>query len=115
MYRNGFFVMNKTWFGQNGFFTSLSHAEFRIILYLLASVLRLDKRRNIAPQAMFLAGLYRDKKLLVANVAQRTIAKKCNVNRGTVQSALRKFEALGAVIVLPCENQGIQNNLYCVG
>jgi DNA-binding MarR family transcriptional regulator len=112
---NGFLILNKAWFGENEFFKSLSHAEFKIMLYLLASVLRLDKREQRSKKSLFLARLFRDRNLLVASVSQRTIAVRCYVNRGTVQSALRKLEEMGAVIFLPCEEQGFYNNVYFLG
>ena len=67
------------------------------------------------PKSMFLAYLYRDRRLLVASVTQRNIANRCNVNRGTVQNALNKFEEMGAVMVLPCRDQGFFNNVYLLG
>jgi len=99
-YPKGFFILDKSWFTDNQFFQSLSHAEFRIMVYLLASVLRVTKRERRYRNGGLVARLYSDSHLLVANVSQRTIADRCNVNRSTAYSALDRFNDAGAAITI---------------
>jgi len=40
----GFFIFDKNWIYDNEFVRSLSHAEFRVLVYLLSSTLKLNKR-----------------------------------------------------------------------
>ena len=69
----GFFVFDKSWIHDNKFFQSLSHAEFRILLYLLSSALKSSKRDQKYKRGDLIASLYQRNKLLVVNASQRTI------------------------------------------
>ena len=114
-YTRGFFVFDKTWIHENGFFQSLSHAEFRIMLYLLSSVLKITRRDRRYKRGDQIAMLYQHNNLLVANVSTPTIAERCSVSRGTVTPAINKFDEYGAAIRIPEGNDPGENNIYILG
>jgi hypothetical protein len=112
-FNKGFFIFDKSWF-QNEFMVSLSHAEFRIMIYLLSSALKLSKRDERFKKVQRLVDLYRINHLLMANVSQKTIADRCNVNRATIIRALKKFEEYGAVITMS-DGENNSNHIYLLG
>lgn len=114
-FKNGYLLFDKSWILENEFFKSLTHAEFRIMTYLIASVLRLTKRDQRYKRGLQAATLYQDNNLLVANVSTRTIAEKCRVSRSTVCKALDKFHEVGAAIRIPSSANESDNNLYVLG
>jgi len=114
-FQNGFLIFDKRWIHENKFFMSLSHAEFRVMVYLLSSVLRLTKKDQRYKRGELIALLYQKNKLLVANVTTRTIAEKSRVNRSTVCKALDKFNDIGAVIKISDGAENSANNLYLLG
>lgn len=114
-YTRGFFIFDKTWIQENAFFQSLSHAEFRIMVYLLSSVLKITKKDRLYKRGEQIALLYQHNNLLVANVSIRTIAKRCRVVRGTVTLAINKFDEYGAAIRIPGGNDPGENNIYILG
>jgi hypothetical protein len=111
----GFFVFDKSWIHDNKFFQSLSHAEFRILLYLLSSAIKTSKRDQKYKRDELIASLYQKNKLLVVNASQRTIAEKCNADRATVYKALIKFKEIGAVIKIPDGKENGANDYYIIG
>jgi hypothetical protein len=112
---NGFFIFDKSWFADNAFFRSLSHAEFKIMIYLLASIIRLSKRDSEYKRGDLVAKLYQENKLLVANVSTPTIAEKSGASTATVWKALRKFHETGAAIKISSGGKSGENNLYILG
>jgi len=114
-YKKGFLIVDKSWFDENEFFTSLSHAEFRIMLYLLSSVLRVSKKNGSYKNGELIAHLYQNSNLLAASVSYTKIAEKCRVNRATVYRALDKFNEVGAAIKIPGIREKRINNIYIVG
>jgi hypothetical protein len=113
-FNKGFFIFDKSWIHENDFFSSLSHAEFRIMIYLLSSALKLSKRGSYLKSIKWFADLYQYNHLLLVNVAQRTIAARCKVNRSTVISALKKFEDIGAVVIIS-NHEDKNNHIYLIG
>jgi hypothetical protein len=114
--KNGFMIFNKSWIYENEFFRSLSHAEYRIMLYLLASVLRISKKDRRYKGGDLLAYLYQNNNLLVTNVSFNRIAVASEVHRGTVCRALAKFNDYGAAIKITNQgNKGPGNNFYFMG
>lgn len=114
-FKNGYLLFDKNWFIGSEFFKSLSHAEFRIMTYLLASVMRPNKRDPRYRRAKTIATLYQRNKLLVANVSTRTIAERCQVSRSTVWETLKKFNAVGAAIRISHGAKDGENNFYILG
>jgi DNA-binding MarR family transcriptional regulator len=113
-FNNGFFIFDKNWFQDNKFFDSLTHAEFRIIVYLLSSTLRPRANSTRFKNFQWIVDLYHINNILFVNVSQRTIVHRCKVHRSTVISALKKFEEMGAVIIIPSDGNR-SNNIYIVG
>jgi hypothetical protein len=111
-FNKGFFIFDKSWIQENEFMHSLSHAEYRIMIYLLSSTLKISKKDSHYKRGDMIAHLYQFNHILFANVSQRTIADRCNVNRLTVMRSLRMFEDYGAVITL---SDGENNNFYIIG
>jgi len=114
-FQNGFLIFDKRWIHENEFFRSLSHAEFRVMVYLLSSVLRVSKKDQRYKRGELIAFLYQENKLLVVNVTTRTIAEKSRVNRSTVCKALDRFNDYGAAIKICDGIDGGTNNLYLLG
>jgi DNA-binding MarR family transcriptional regulator len=114
-FQNGFLIFDKRWIHENEFFRSLSHAEFRVMVYLLSSVLRVSKKDKRYKRGELIAFLYQENKLLVVNATTRTIAEKSNVNRSTVCKALERFNDYGAAIKICDGIDGGTNNLYLLG
>jgi DNA-binding MarR family transcriptional regulator len=114
-FQNGFLIFDKRWIHENEFFRSLSHAEFRVMVYLLSSVLRVSKKDKRYKRGELIAFLYQENKLLVVNVTTRTIAEKSRVNRSTVCKALDTFNDSGAVIKITDGAEKSTNNLYLLG
>ena len=114
-FKNGYLLFDKNWFMENQFFKSLSHAEFRIIIYLLASVMRPNKRDPRYKRAETIAMLYQRNKLLVANVSRGTVAKRCQVSSSTAWKTLYKFNAVGAAIKISHGGDDGENNFYILG
>ena len=110
----GFFLFNKNWFYENKFFNSLTHAEFRIMIYLLSSILRPRKNSPKYKDYQWIVDLYHSNGILFVNASQRTIAQMCAVHRGTVITALNKFEDMGAVIIIRYDDN-TPSNVYVVG
>jgi hypothetical protein len=114
-FKNGYLLFDKKWFIGNEFFKSLSHAEFRIMMYLLSSIMRPNKRDLRYKRAKTIAMLYQRNRLLVANVSTRTIAERCQVSRTTVWATLDKFNAVGAAIRISHGAEDGENNFYILG
>lgn len=114
-YKYGFLIFNKEWLLENEFFNSLSHAEFKIMVYLLSSRLIIKKRDQRYKRGDLLAKLYQVNNLLVVNVSIRTISEKCMVSRATVCKALEKFDIAGAAIRISQGQEDGENNIYIVG
>lgn len=114
-FSRGFFVFDKSWIHENEFVQSLSHAEFRILIYLLSSALKITKRDSTYRRGNLIASLYQDNKILIVNTSQRTIAEKCKVNRATVFRALNKFKEVGALIKMPDHVGRGANDYYIIG
>jgi biotin operon repressor len=114
-YPNGFFIFDKSWFVENEFFRSLSHAQFKIMLYLLTSIIRLSKRTLEYKRGDLVAKLYKENFLLVVNVSTPTIAKRCGVSTATVWKALGKFHETGSAIKISNGGKKGENNLYVLG
>ena len=114
-FQNGFLIFDKRWIHENEFFRSLSHAEFRVMVYLLSSVLRVSKKNLSYKNGELIAYLYQNSQLLVVNVSYAKIAEKCKVNRATVYRALNKFNEVGAVIKISGEKEKHTNNFYILG
>jgi len=111
----GFFVFDKSWIHDNEFCQSLSHAEFRVLVYLLSSAIKTSKRDHKYKRDELIASLYQRNKLLVVNASQRRIAEKCNADRKTVYRALNKFKGFGAVIKIPDGKENGANDYYIIG
>jgi hypothetical protein len=114
-FSKGFFVFDKSWIHDNKFFQSLSHAEFRILIYLLSSGLKVSKKDERFKQGDLIPSLYQRSKLLAVNASQRRIAEKSKADRGTVIKALKKFKDFGVVIKFPGGREPEVNDLYIVG
>lgn len=114
-FSKGFFVFDKSWIHDNKFCQSLSHAEFRILIYLLSSGLKISKKDERFKQEDLIASLYQRSRLLAVNASQRTIAAKSKADRGTVIKALRKFKDFGAVIKFPGGKETEHNDPYIIG
>jgi DNA-binding MarR family transcriptional regulator len=114
-FSKGFFIFDKSWIHDNKFCQSLSHAEFRILIYLLSSGLKSSKKDERYKRGELIASLYRRNKLLVVNASQRTIADRCNADRATVYKALIKFKEFGAVIKIPDGKENGANDYYIIG
>jgi hypothetical protein len=113
-FNRGFYVFDKSWFQENEFMHSLSHAEFRIMVYLLSSALKLSKRDTRFKRSKWLVDLYQNNHLLLVNVSQRTIADRCSADRKTVINTLKKFNEYGALLTISNgEEKG--NNVYLIG
>jgi DNA-binding MarR family transcriptional regulator len=97
----GFFIFDKNWIYDNEFVRSLSHAEFRVLVFLLSSALKLSKRYNKAGRGKKIATIYRKNGTLFVNASQRTIAENCNMNRITVHRVMSKFKDYGVLIKVP--------------
>jgi len=113
--KNGFMIFNKSWIYGNEFFRSLSHAEYRIMLYLLASVLRISKKDRRFKRSDLLTNLYQNNNLLVVNASYETIAETSEVDRGTVYKALKGFDDYGAAIKISNKGKNGANNFYIMG
>jgi DNA-binding MarR family transcriptional regulator len=114
-FSKGFFIFDKSWIHENKFCQSLSHAEFRILIYLLSSGLKISKKDERFKRSELIASLYQKNKLLTVNASQRRIAEKCNANRATVYKALNKFKDFGAVIKIPDGKENGANDYYIIG
>lgn len=114
-FQNGFLIFDKRWIHENAFFRSLSHAEFRVMVYLLSSVLRVSTKDQRYKRGELIAFLYQENKLLVVNATTRTIAEKSRVNRSTVCKVVDKFDDSGAVIKITDGAEKSANNLYLLG
>ena len=114
-FNRGFFIFDKSWIHDNEFCQSLSHAEFRILIYLLSSAIKTSKRNYKYKRDELIASLYQRNKLLIVNASQRRIAEKCNADRKTVYMALNKFKEFGAVIKIPDGKENGANDYYIIG
>lgn len=114
-YNFGFLIFDKSWFYDNAFFDSLSHAEFKIIIFILSCRLKVTKKMSRYRRGELLFGLYHHNNILAANVSTRTIAEKCRVSRATVCRALAKFHEAGAVIRISHGGEEGENNLFILG
>jgi DNA-binding MarR family transcriptional regulator len=114
-FSKGFFVFDKSWIHENKFVQSLSHADYRILIYLLSSTLKISKRNKDYKRGDLIASLYKKNKILFINITQRTIAEKCSVNRATVCKALKKFKDFGAIIKMPDSKENGANDYYIIG
>ena len=112
---NGFFVFDKSWILGNKFFQSLSHAEFRVMVYLLSSALKISRRDERYKRGEMIASLYQKNGILFANVSQSTIAERCNVDRATAYKVLKKFDDVGAIIKMSNGQEKGLNNFYILG
>ena len=111
----GFFTFDKSWILENEFMQSLSHAEFRVMVYLAASTLRISKRDQRYKTGDSIATLYQRNRILFVNVSQPTIAERCKVDRSTVYEALKKFREFGAVIKVPEGKPEVSGDYYILG
>ena len=114
-FSKGFFIFDKSWIHDNKFCQSLSHAEFRILIYLLSSGLKTSKKDPRFKRGDLIATLYQSNHLLVVNASQRKIAEKCNADRATVYKALNKFKEFGVVIKIPDGEETGANDFYITG
>jgi len=114
-FHRGFFTFDKSWILENEFMQSLSHAEFRVMVYLAASTLRISKRDQRYKTGDSLAALYQRNRILFVNVSQPTIAKRCKMDRSTVYEALKKFREFGAVIKVPDAKENGSGDYYIIG
>ncbi len=114
-FEKGFLLLDKKWLLDNQFFRSLSHAEFRIMVYILSSPLTIKHHDARFPGQELFIRLYQENKLLIANVSQNKISDVCRVHRGTVQSALEKFDQFGSLITVSAKDDGVLNNFYIIG
>lgn len=114
-FNKGFFIFDKSWIHENEFMKSLSHAEYRIMIYLLSSALKLSKRDDRYKRGDLIATLYHWNHILFVNVSQTTIAKKCKLHRATAGKVLRKFNKFGAVIKLTDDKKGGDNDYFIIG
>ena len=114
-FSKGFFVFDKSWIHENKFVQSLSHADYRILVYLLSSTLKISKANKEYKRGDLIASLYKKNRILFINVTQRTIAEKCSVNRATVCKALKKFKDFGAVIKMPDGKENGASDYYIIG
>lgn len=114
-FKKGFFVFDKSWIQENEFIRSLSHAEYKILIYLLSSALKISKRDERYKRGDVIASLYQRNKILFVNASQKTIAERCKVNRATAYRALRKFMRFGALIKVPDGKETGNNDYYIIG
>ena len=114
-FSRGFFIFDKSWIQENQFVQSLSHAEFRILIYLLSSALKISKRDGRYKRGDTIATLYQTNKILFVNASQRTMAERCNADRGTIYRALNKFKEYGALIKVPDSEDKGANDYYIIG
>lgn len=114
-FENGFFIFDKSWWHDNAFMKSLSHAEFRIMIYLLCSVLRITKNDGRYKNGEIIAKVYQKSGVLFVNASQPTIAEKCGVNRATAYRAVHKFRDQGAIIKVFDGPETKTNDIHIVG
>lgn len=114
-FSRGFFIFDKSWIQENQFVESLSHAEYRILIYLLSSALKISKRDGRYKRGDTIATLYQTNKILFVNASQRTMAERCNADRGTIYRALNKFKEYGALIKVPDSEDKGANDYYIIG
>jgi DNA-binding MarR family transcriptional regulator len=114
-FNRGFFIFDKSWIQENQFMQSLSHAEYRIMVYLLSSALKISKRDARYKRGELIASLYQRNHILFANVSQSTIADRCGINRATAYKALKKFNDIGAVIKMSEGGKGESNDYFIIG
>jgi DNA-binding MarR family transcriptional regulator len=114
-FSKGFFIFDKSWIQENVFIRSLSHAEYRVMIYLLSSALKISKRDERYKRGEIIASLYQINKILFVNASQETIAERCNMDRATAYRALRKFRDFGAAIKVPNGKETGNNDYYIIG
>ena len=108
-------IFDKAWMIDNKFFESLTHAEFRIMVYLLSSTLKITKSDKKYKQGDLFAKLYHKNRLLVVNTSTPKIAERSKTSRTAVCTALNKFHDYGAAIRISSGGKLGENNLYIVG
>ena len=114
-FNKGFFIFDKNWIHENRFIQSLSHAEFRILIYLLSSTLKPKKGIAGLARSEQIADLYQRKGILFVNASQRTISERCHVDRRKVYDAMRKFRDCGALIRMPDGEENGNGDYHIVG
>ena len=114
-FSKGFFIFDKSWIHENQFMQSLSHAEYRIMVYLLSSALKISKRDARYKRGDLVASLYQDNHILTVNASQSTIADRCGTDRATAYKALKKFDDFGAVIKMTDDGKNGRNHYFIIG
>ena len=114
-FNRGYFVFDKSWIQENVFVRSLSHAEHRVMIYLLSSALKISKWDERYKRGDVIASLYQRNKILFVNASQETIAERCKMNRATAYRALKKFRNFGAAIKVPDGKETGHNDYYIIG
>jgi hypothetical protein len=103
------------WFNDNEFINQLTNAEKWILACISSFIYRSRKIDPKFPPSKKLTFLYSINGLLVSMISERTIADKCNFNRGTVCKAIDKFDEYGAVIKISGKKGKGYSNLYIMG
>ena len=114
-FNKGFFIFDKNWIHENRFVQSLSQAEFRILIYLLSSTLKLKKGIAGHARSEQIADLYQRKGILCVNVSQRTIAERCHTGRTTTYRTMTKFKEYGALIKMPDSDDNGNGDYHVIG
>jgi len=103
------------WFDDNEFINQITNAEKWILACISSFIYRSRELIPDFPPSKKLTFLYSINGLLVSMISERTIADKCNFNRGTVCNAIDKFDDYGAVIKIPGKKGKGYSNLYIMG
>jgi len=114
-FNKGFFIFDKNWIHENRFVQSLSHAEFRILIYLLSSTLKPKKGISGLARSEQIADLYQRKGILFVNASQRIIAERCHTGRTTTYRAVTRFKEYGALIKMPDGEDNGNGDYHIVG
>ncbi|RJR51791.1 MAG: hypothetical protein C4576_03320 [Desulfobacteraceae bacterium] len=114
-FKRGFLIFDKSWLLDNAFMRSLSHAEHRIMVYLLCSVLRIPKECGRYKSGEIIAKLYRRSGILFVNASQEKIAENCGLSRTTAYRSLRKFRNHGAILKVFDGPENGTSDIHIVG
>jgi DNA-binding MarR family transcriptional regulator len=115
-FNKGFFIFDKSWILENEFTRSLSNAEYRVLIYLLSSAMKISKRDERYKRGEVIASLYQRNKILFVNASQDRIAERLKMKtRTTAYRALKKFRDFGAAIRVPDGKESGDNDYYIIG
>ena len=114
-YGNHFGKIPHGWFDENQFINRITRADKWILACLASYIWRSEKIDTDYEIDRELVRLYKENGLLVTLMSERTLARKCDLNRSTVYEAIGRFDDVGAVIRLSGKKGKGFSNVYIMG